>query len=101
MFHNLIFFIFLIFSGFAFSDDILSPNTKPEQFNENDKQIINNFCNEYKANILKSMDLVNNANVSPSTFALFLTNARTKLVTANEEFLKALFERGADSCTGF
>lgn len=101
MFRNIIFTALFMVSGAALSDDILSPNTKPEQFNENDKQTINHFCTEYKANILKSMDLVNTANVSPSTFAVFITNSRTNLVPANEQFLKELRERGADSCTGF
>jgi hypothetical protein len=101
MLRYLTFASLLLFSKFIFADDILSPSAKFEQFNENDKQIINQFCMEYKSNLKKSFDLVNNANVSPSTFALFITNARTNIVPTNVEFLKEFEARGADSCSSF
>lgn len=101
MFRYLICASLFMVSGFVFSDDVLSPSAKFEQLNENDKQIINQFCTEYKANVKKAYDLVNNANVSSSTFALFEINTRSNLVPANLQFLKEFKNRGAENCTGF
>lgn len=84
-------------SEFTFARSLLSDQPS-DQFNYQDKEVINNFCTRFIPNLLSSFDLVNDQNVSKNTWRTFESLTHSTLSMPVDEFLKQLSDRGADKC---
>lgn len=96
MLKNIIVIAFLMFSGFSYSDSVLTDPTP--DFNESDKITVNNFCDQFIKNLIISFDTANNRDLTPEGFRIFGMTTRNKFAPGMKNFLKDLNDRGATNC---
>ncbi|STX52123.1 Uncharacterised protein [Legionella busanensis] len=98
MYNKFLVTVFLLFSGVTFANPAIFSAMPLDQFNGQDKELINNFCTQLILSLTANFDLINDQNVSKNTWITFETLTYTTLSSPINEFLKQLSDRGADKC---